>query len=67
MTAASTPAPSPAIRRRVGVRLKLGIALFPYLFVWELLRRGYSPRARLLGFGYFAALIVIGMALHHGG
>jgi hypothetical protein len=67
MTAASTPAPSPSTGRQVGVRLMLGIALFPYLFVWTLLRRGYSTRARLLGFGYFAALIIVGMVLHLGG
>ncbi|NEX95233.1 hypothetical protein [Caulobacter sp. 17J65-9] len=49
--------------RRVGRRLALAVFVAPLLFAWVLLRRGYSPRARMLGFGWLAARILIELEL----
>lgn len=46
---ARSPTPSTPIRH-VSVPLFIGILIMPYVFVWFLLRRGYSPLARLLAF-----------------
>lgn len=45
--------------RRVGLLLLLGILLVPYIFVWLLLRQGYSRTARIVGFGWLVCLVAI--------
>lgn len=40
--------------RNVGFLLGLGIFLVPIIFVWFLLRQGYSTTARVIGFAWFA-------------
>ncbi|MFT4089610.1 MAG: hypothetical protein QM645_02670 [Asticcacaulis sp.] len=42
--------------RSVGLGLKLAIFFMPAFFVWLLLGKGYSPRARAIGFGWLIAL-----------
>ena len=51
---------SPVTGRAIGGRLLLYVAifLFPYLFVWTLLRRGFTAAERVVGFGYLAVVIV---------
>lgn len=44
--------------RRVSIPLFIGIFLVPLIFVWFLLRKGYSVLARVLGFGWFALVIL---------
>lgn len=44
--------------RSVSFLLGLGIVFFPWIFVWFLLRRGYSKQARILGFGWLALLLL---------
>jgi len=50
-----------APQRRVGWKLLLGIVFIPFIFVWFLLRDGYSPTARKWGFGYAGLALVVGM------
>lgn len=45
--------------RKVGAFLGIGILLLPFAFVWPLLRRGYSVRARLVGFAWLLFAVVI--------
>ena len=45
--------------REVGVGLAIGLAFLPILFVWALLRKGYSRTTRILSFGWCAILIGI--------
>ncbi len=40
--------------RRLSAALILGVLIMPSLFVWLLLRRGYSRDVRIGGFAYFA-------------
>lgn len=54
-----------APRRKVGFLLGVGIVFLPYIFVWLLLRRGYSLFARIVGFAWL--LIMIGIAFGHPG
>ena len=49
--------------RRIGRGLALGVLIAPLLFVWVLLLPGYSPRARILGFGWLAVRIAGELAL----
>ncbi|MBS0296426.1 MAG: hypothetical protein JSR45_08950 [Proteobacteria bacterium] len=51
--------------RRVSVLLGIGIFLLPIIFVWFLLRRGYSVTARVIGFGWLA-LCIVASVLSHG-
>lgn len=44
--------------RPVGILLIIGIVFVPIIFVWFLLRKGYSTKARAIGFGYFVLSIV---------
>lgn len=53
MTEATTP------QRKVGALLALGILFAPFIFAWFLLRRGYSMRARFVGFAWLVALTAI--------
>jgi len=52
--------------RKVGLLLGMGIALLPGLFVWFLLRKGYSTKARVVGFGWAALLLVLSTTLSGG-
>jgi hypothetical protein len=52
------PVPGPP-SRKVGFLLGVGILLMPLVFVWLLLRRGYSTFARLMGFGWLVALTIL--------
>lgn len=45
-------------QRKVGLLLGLGIFVFPYIFVWFLLRRGYSALSRTFGFGWLTLFLV---------
>lgn len=45
--------------RRLGYGLIIGVVLLPWLFVWFLLRKGYSMNARLFGFGWFFLIFVL--------
>lgn len=38
--------------RQLGRPLLAGLVLLPFVFVWFLLGKGYSPAARILGFGW---------------
>jgi len=56
--------------RKLSLPLGLGILFFPYLFVWFLLRKGYSTGNRVTGFAWlFVALLIIGSQgnRHNGG
>jgi hypothetical protein len=44
--------------------LYAGILVAPYLFVWFLLRRGHSMTESVVGFGYLAAILLIGGLAH---
>lgn len=46
-------------KTKVGFLLGLGILLVPFVFVWWLLRSGYSTFARIVGFGWFALILLI--------
>lgn len=45
--------------RRVSTLFLIGIVFMPYIFVWFLLRKGYSQTARILGFGWLVAIVAI--------
>lgn len=45
--------------RKVGPALAIGILLMPGIFLWVLLRRGYSAQERMLGFGWGAFLLTM--------
>lgn len=49
---------APKISREVSLLLILGILFVPYIFVWFLLKSGYSNQARLIGFGWLAFLMI---------
>jgi len=51
---------SPA-RREVSKQLGFCILMLPYIFVWSLLRPGYSAAARSLGFGWLALTLLAAM------
>lgn len=46
-------------QRKIGALLLVGIILLPIIFVWFLLRPGYSTRTRVLGFGWLAVFVLI--------
>lgn len=49
-------------KRIVGAFLTLGILFLPFIFAWALLWPGYSLRARIVGFGWLALFVAIGLA-----
>ncbi|ORC50809.1 hypothetical protein BZK31_27830 [Pseudomonas floridensis] len=49
----------PSSPRRVGIILGILILLLPHFFVWLLLRRGHTRKARLIGFGWLAFWIIV--------
>lgn len=44
--------------RSIGFWLGLGIFLFPFIFVWFLLRQGHSTTSRVIGFGWLALMLI---------
>ena len=49
--------------KKVGWLLGIGIFIMPYFFSWILLTKGYSKKARLLGFGWLIIIIASMMML----
>lgn len=45
--------------RKISFLLGVGIFMMPYIFVWFLLKSGYSRRARYIGFGWLIVLLLI--------
>lgn len=45
--------------RKLGILLIIGILVFPYIFSWFLLRKGYSVNARTFGFCWLGLFIVM--------
>jgi len=48
-------------KRKVGAALGIGILLLPWIFAWFLLRKGYSPVARVISFVWMAIFFLIVM------
>ncbi len=51
---------APAPSRKVSLPLFIGVLLLPVLFVWFLMRRGYSTRSQIIGVSWLG---VIGLVL----
>lgn len=49
--------------REVGLLLAIGIVFLPGIFVWFLVRGGHSTLARVLGFGWFAIVLIFSQVL----
>jgi len=60
-TASSAEAP-----RRISGLLMLGLLVFPPIFAWFLLRRGYAKSTRVAGFTFAAVMFGFGI-LHASG
>ena len=58
---------NPSSERSVSVILFVGIALFPILFAWVTLQKGYSLQAKIIAFGYLAVTMIVGAILFVGG
>lgn len=50
--------------RRVSWPLAAGIFIAPYVFVWWLLRKGHGNIARIIGFSWFAVIMVAILSEH---
>lgn len=50
--------PLQKIKRFPSLPLFLGNLFIPFVFVWFLLRKGYSTRARVIGFGWLAIYLL---------
>lgn len=48
--------------RKVSVPLAIGIFIFPLLFSWFVLKKGYSVIARLVSFGWLVLMVVLVVA-----
>lgn len=48
-----------AVQRKTSTRLKVGIVLFPMLFAWFTLGKGYSQRARLFSFAWLLLTLML--------
>jgi len=55
------PCTEPA-SRRLGLLLLAGLITAPSLFVWFLLRPGYSKGLRISGFTYASVMVLVGIA-----
>ena len=44
--------------RKVSLLLGIGILFVPLIFAWLLLRKGYSEKARIIGFGWMGVLLI---------
>ena len=53
------PAAPPPSSKKVGALLGLGILLFPYLFSWLTLQKGYSAGSRILAFFWLFVVVSI--------
>lgn len=53
----------PPASRRVSIGLVIGIVLAPFIFVWFLLREGYSTTARVAAFGWMGFLLLLQVAV----
>jgi hypothetical protein len=58
----NTEVPSP--KRKISILLFVGVFLLPIVFVWFLLRQGYSRTARVLGFCWFAVCLLVFVVPH---
>lgn len=47
-----------SVSRRVSVQLALGIFFVPWIFVWFLIRPGYSQFAKVMAFGWMGLLLI---------
>lgn len=45
-------------KRKVSTLLGIGILVFPYIFAWFLLRRGYSTTSRIIAFSWGATILL---------
>ncbi len=45
--------------RKIGFLLLIGIVLMPYVFVWFLLKPGYTKTAKILGFSWLIIVLLI--------
>lgn len=63
MSAAATIVWADLSVRRVRRRLASGVLIAPWLFAWVLLRPGYSPRSRSLGFSWLALRLVFDLTV----
>lgn len=48
------------VYRQISPALWLGLVALPFVFVWCLLGRGYSPRSRIIAFGAIGAIVLYG-------
>lgn len=48
--------------RKVSVGLIIGIILLPFIFVWFLLKQGYSKKAKIIGFIWLAIWVIIAIS-----
>ncbi|WP_017348507.1 hypothetical protein [Pantoea sp. A4] len=49
--------PEQPAERKVSTKLGFGIAFMPVIFYWFLLRKGYSKRARIIGFIFLVIFV----------
>ena len=52
--------------RRLTGPLLLGLLNAPPVFVWLLLRRGYAPSTRVVGFTYATVMLLLGLFRSYG-
>lgn len=45
--------------KKIGILLLIGIVAMPYVFVWFLLKQGYTKTARILGFSWLIIVLAI--------
>lgn len=46
-------------KRKVSIGLIIGIILLPIVFVWFLLKQGYSKKAKIIGFAWLVVWIIV--------
>jgi len=51
--------------KQVSVLLAIGILIMPYIFVWVLLKKGYTDIARVVGFAYLLIFIIITVSTYN--
>ncbi|HPS40223.1 MAG TPA: hypothetical protein PL124_12460, partial [Candidatus Cloacimonadota bacterium] len=51
--------------KQVSVLLAIGIVIMPYIFVWVLLKKGYTDIARVVGFAYLLIFIVVTVSTYN--
>lgn len=60
-SAVTEESPTDDGERTIGALLAIGIILFPFIFGWVVLRRGYSGVARALALGWMSLILVLGI------